>query len=1067
MNYTDKQKEAIELAVKNLSSGVPLTKIGGYAGCYDAETEYLTPQGWKKFSEYVEGDKVAQYLPIENEVIFVDPIEYTKLPETRMTFFKGEGINQCLSDGHRVVYWPSTASKEPRTLPFHEVKKRHNKSKNGWKSKFKTTFQYRGPGINYSEGELRLQIAVMADGRIVKEGKDNYTQMRFTKERKYRRLLDICQTFELRHDDRGVNNEGYFEVIVWPKTNLKKFTAEFYNCSDEQLSIIAEEVPFWDGSVIEGLQYPSVRYFTKNKFDADFVQFAFASQNFNTSIHTDTRQDAPDYTVNAHLRKHAGFRCICNKDKKVEMQEVFPTDGFKYCFTVPSGMLLVRRGNLIVISGNTGKTTIMKEILSRVKNVGVCAYTGKAADVLRRKDVKGATTIHQKIYEWDERRRKFFKVKSIPFKGFAVDEASMVGGGIFPDLKSFKVPILAVGDPGQLEPIGKDINLMKDCDIVLDEIHRQAADNPIIDLATRIRLGQEWGTQDIDGCWVMPGRPRLMDLVDSDIVICGFNKTRVKVNRQFREHLRFDKVLENGDKIIVLANDKDIGVFNGQTATVEKIIKIDGTSITTHLLFDDGRKRTMKVDTRGFNNLNKPKWDFLKTIKGRAVYADYGYAVTCHKCVHPETFVETLDGIQRIRDIPKEGLILSGSEFLPYKNKVQNPPSPCITVRTKDGSEITVTEDHKCEVWDGEQYILTDASNLKLGQFVRKALFSSEYESDVLPHLLEGDIDSRSTPVTLPSKMSKELAEFLGLVVGDGCLFKGGVRLFKRHEDVVERFCELCQILFEVEIYPEAKPNGFQAELHSCIVKDWLYLLGGCYPKYKHTPECILKSSSKIRAKFLKGLFEDGSVNIKDGKFDHIEWSSSSARLRNEVRYLLNSLGMICGTNSQKRNSKSLYLYSDSARLFRDSVGFVSKFKNSRLENIESLNTRDLVPVSTAQIEKLKEFLTTSDYGNVKSRGYITRNKLKGAISNGLKTDLLDWQHSRIVSLEGTESTTVCVEVPANNRFNQNGFWWGNCQGSEYDHVTVISEQCDLWDEARWTYTAVTRAAETLTLWTG
>jgi exodeoxyribonuclease-5 len=64
----------------------------------------------------------------------------------------------------------------------------------------------------------------------------------------------------------------------------------------------------------------------------------------------------------------------------------------------------------------------------------------------------------------------------------------MVDEDMAMDILSFKVPVLVLGDPAQLPPV-KGTGFFTDAtpDIMLTEIHRQARDNPIIDLATRVR----------------------------------------------------------------------------------------------------------------------------------------------------------------------------------------------------------------------------------------------------------------------------------------------------------------------------------------------------------------------------------------------------------------------------------------------------------------------------------------------------------------------------------------------------------------------------------------------------
>ena len=41
-------------------------------------------------------------------------------------------------------------------------------------------------------------------------------------------------------------------------------------------------------------------------------------------------------------------------------------DGYKYCFTVPTHALVMRRKNNIFISGNSGKTTLLNAFIEKI-----------------------------------------------------------------------------------------------------------------------------------------------------------------------------------------------------------------------------------------------------------------------------------------------------------------------------------------------------------------------------------------------------------------------------------------------------------------------------------------------------------------------------------------------------------------------------------------------------------------------------------------------------------------------------------------------------------------------------
>ena len=153
----------------------------------------------------------------------------------------------------------------------------------------------------------------------------------------------------------------------------------------------------------------------------------------------------------------------------------------------------------------TGKTTLARHLAEGVDgDVLFAAFTGKAALVLRSRGAKKASTIHSLIYRprgeelvEDEDTGKsamtplFTLNRQSPVANAAlivIDECSMVDEDLGRDLMSFGTPILVLGDPGQLPPIsGGGFFTDHEPDVLLQEIHRQARDNPIIDLAQLAR----------------------------------------------------------------------------------------------------------------------------------------------------------------------------------------------------------------------------------------------------------------------------------------------------------------------------------------------------------------------------------------------------------------------------------------------------------------------------------------------------------------------------------------------------------------------------------------------------
>jgi hypothetical protein len=110
-----------------------------------------------------------------------------------------------------------------------------------------------------------------------------------------------------------------------------------------------------------------------------------------------------------------------------------------------------------------------------------------------------------------------------------VDEASMVSDEILETLLGYDVPVLAVGDHGQLPPVRGVGSLMRRPDLRLEKIHRQAAGNPIIALSAKVRE-----TGDIDYSLVDGDRFVVESVQDIERVIDKrFAGSRIDVVKKF------------------------------------------------------------------------------------------------------------------------------------------------------------------------------------------------------------------------------------------------------------------------------------------------------------------------------------------------------------------------------------------------------------------------------------------------------------------------------------------------------------------------------------------------------
>lgn len=232
----------------------------------------------------------------------------------------------------------------------------------------------------------------------------------------------------------------------------------------------------------------------------------------------------------------------------------------------------------------TGKTTLARHI-SEDAGGDVCfaAYTGKAAHVMRSKGAKGAGTIHSLIYRsrGEDENGPTFVLNENSAAGKAalivIDECSMVDEEIGRDLLSFGTPVLVLGDPAQLPPIaGGGFFTEVEPDIMLSEVHRQAADNPIVRLSMIVREGGKLERGDY-GLSSVIARDRLDPdaVLDADQVLVGRNNTRRSYNIRIRELLGHEGTTPiAGDTLVCLRNNRKRGLLNGSLWRVDRVRKL-------------------------------------------------------------------------------------------------------------------------------------------------------------------------------------------------------------------------------------------------------------------------------------------------------------------------------------------------------------------------------------------------------------------------------------------------------------------------------------------------------------
>ena len=354
----------------------------------------------------------------------------------------------------------------------------------------------------------------------------------------------------------------------------------------------------------------------------------------------------------------------------------------------------------------TGKSTLIGVLAAERKPLtAYVTYTGRAVSILRRKleacrvttttllrrtesDVEHGwddyfsdkltaddgpplcTTIHRLLYvpvvDPKTEELRGFKRRSTLDRKYAlivVDEASMIGDDLLKDLASFGVPVLAVGDHGQLPPVMATGNLMKEPALRLEKIHRQAEGSPIIALAHHIRaegrlddfplFKSQWrrGNAEPNEVQICSRANFQNELSQKALairekplatgILCYANRTRIRLNAAARCGLGYSGPPRAGEPTVCLRNKPP--VYNGMRGIFTKDAEPMPESwyLSAEIEFPDERVSKAPYNLCGPQFNREKTFGSVEELQARGIpihsmgaagdFYDFGYAMTVHK----------------------------------------------------------------------------------------------------------------------------------------------------------------------------------------------------------------------------------------------------------------------------------------------------------------------------------------------------------------------------------------------------------------------------------------------------
>lgn len=316
-----------------------------------------------------------------------------------------------------------------------------------------------------------------------------------------------------------------------------------------------------------------------------------------------------------------------------------------------------------------------------------------------------------------------------------------------------------------------------------------------------------------------------------------------------------------------------------------------------------------------------------------------------------ECKVPTPQGIRRFGDL-KEGDYVFDRLGFPTKILKVYPRGfmDAYKVTLSDGRSTVVSLDHLWNVYRG--VYSKEIYTLELGQMLSEGV----RKEDNRPNRVLGN-----PRFYVPSHCARQYEEkkvtvdpyVYGAFIGNGCLTSDYLEFSSDDEETVNKVALLM---------------GFDYKKRSVHNYTWDFFKNGrrvrttdyftkAYAKDKYIPDCYKYNSIQTRWELLRGLFDTGgSAVLSEGRL-HVSYSTISKRLAEDIKEVLNSLGIVSHIYEDKRDSKNICYNVNVNTTKENKCLLFSLTRKNRICEQASENRRHYDRVAIRSIEKLPEKL--------------------------------------------------------------------------------------------------------------
>lgn len=408
---------------------------------------------------------------------------------------------------------------------------------------------------------------------------------------------------------------------------------------------------------------------------------------------------------------------------------------------------------------------------------------------------------------------------------------------------------------------------------------------------------------------------------------------------------------------------------------------------------------------------------------------------------------------------------------------------PTVTVKAA-GHEVTVTPWHPIltlgrdgsYIWKKAEEI-TNADRIAIfrGTELWGDKTSIEVDMTGAPNTYRKKVNVPRERPEIPTEMTVELAELLGMIIADGDISDNRFRIHNRRAGIYDRLEHLIESSFKIKPHRSRTLNTLSTEVNSRLVSWWLGKIGMKRGSLnKRVPDCVAQAPRHIVQAFLRGLFNDSNCAPQAYNF---KFSSVSKQVSDFVSTALLNMGIVCTRSIDHSDGRAIgrepnpcYVVSvtnsqEAENLLRNITfnredireGVEAKTQKPYNPNLDTLYIpdllRELVGVSNREDRRaLYGKAIASNYGkNGRSVGYCklaifhelaTDSPAKTRVSE-LLNDNIFWAPVQSVDNAGKQQV-YDMTVPEGNAYVANGILNHNTGKSAICKATAATLGMDL-----------------------